>query len=264
MDIDVFLQSRKAIDGLKAKNCTEALNWCSEHRSKLKKLNNTFEFELRLQEFIELVRADKRQQAIAYARKYFKREESTASKTSESESILTRKQEDEEWAKRSKQIQQAMALLAFGKGTTLSPYREFFSDDRWQFLIQSFQHSYYELFSLTKQPLLYLNLQAGLSALKNPLVYHPEHYNVHDPMCHKLFQEVAENLPFSFHVHSKLVCRITGKLMDDRNPPMVLPNGNVYSLEAMEQMALRGNGTIEDPRTNEQYPFSALKKSFVV
>lgn len=261
VDIDVFMQSRKVIDGLEAKDCTEALNWCSEHKSKLRKLKITFEFELHIQEFIELVRREERHKAIEYARKYFKREE--PEKPSEDNMNNGNKRvkfdDSEDWKKRTKQIQQAMALLAFGKNTTISPYKEMFSEDRWKYLIELFQKSYFQLFSLTSKPLLYLKLQAGLSALKNPLVYKEEHYNVNDPMCHENFQEIAKDLPFSFHVHSKLVCRLTGKLMDDRNPPMVLPNGNVYSLEAMEQMALRSDGIIEDPRTGERFEFTDRK-----
>ena len=29
---------------------------------------------------------------------------------------------------------------------------------------------------------------------------------------------------------SSIICRITGKIMDENNPPMMLPNGEVYCL----------------------------------
>ena len=38
---------------------------------------------------------------------------------------------------------------------------------------------------------------------------------------------------------SKLICRISGLRMDDQNRPMVLPNGSVYSLNALRDMAVR-------------------------
>jgi hypothetical protein len=50
--------------------------------------------------------------------------------------------------------------------------------------------------------------------------------------------------------------------MDDRNPPMVLPNGNVYSLKGVESISKEG--VLTDPRTNEQFPVTALKKGFIM
>jgi hypothetical protein len=42
-------------------------------------------------------------------------------------------------------------------------------------------------------------------------------------------RQLAEKLPFSHHITSCIVCRISGAIMDENNPPMVLPNGHVYS-----------------------------------
>ncbi len=85
---------------------------------------------------------------------------------------------------------------------------------------------------------------------------------MNDPLCDTLFQQLSTNLPYATHIHSKLVCRITGQLMDDRNPPMVLPNGNVYSLKGVESISKEG--VLTDPRTNEQFPVTALKKGFIM
>ena len=51
------------------------------------------------------------------------------------------------------------------------------------------------------------------------------------------FQDLAQGLPWSKHVHSKLVCALTREIMNEHNPPMVLPNGAVYSQKAIEQLA---------------------------
>lgn len=50
-----------------------------------------------------------------------------------------------------------------------------------------------------------------------------------DPLSYPSFRKLAEPLPFSKRVHSQLVCYITKELMDDHNPPLVLPNGYAYS-----------------------------------
>lgn len=45
--------------------------WCNENKSKLRKINSTLEFQLRVQEFVELIRDRNRMEAVKHARKYF-------------------------------------------------------------------------------------------------------------------------------------------------------------------------------------------------
>ena len=63
------------------------------------------------------------------------------------------------------------------------------------------------------------------------------------------FQKLAEQLPWSKHVHSKLICAITHDLMNEHNPPMVLPNGAVYSQKAVEITAATNHGIFTCPKT---------------
>ena len=74
---------------------------------------------------------------------------------------------------------------------------------------------------------------------------------------------MAKEVPWSHHVNSTIVCSISGKIMDEDNPPMCLPNGYVYSKEALEEMATQRNGIVTCPRTGDQCDFSALRKVFI-
>lgn len=56
---------------------------------------------------------------------------------------------------------------------------------------------------------------------------------IEDPLSQDVFRELAAPLPFSKQHHSKLVCHITKELMDTENPPLVLPNGYVYSTKVL-------------------------------
>jgi len=51
--------------------------------------------------------------------------------------------------------------------------------------------------------------------------------------------------------------------MNEHNPPLALPNGNVYSTAALLADAAQGE-RVRDPRTNESFPLSACKKAFVL
>lgn len=94
-DTDIFLTAREVEDSLSNHETGKCLNWCHDNRSKLRKLKSNMEFNLRVQEFIEFVRVDRRMDAIKHARKYFS--------YFEEEHLIT--------------IQQVMALLAFPVNT---------------------------------------------------------------------------------------------------------------------------------------------------
>ena len=76
------------------------------------------------------------------------------------------------------------------------------------------------LLALCSRDVQMLVLQAGLAALKVPQSLE-EGTNKEDPLHLDDFRHLASALPFSKHVHSKLVCAITRAPMKEHNPPMV-------------------------------------------
>ncbi|PKA56077.1 hypothetical protein AXF42_Ash015562 [Apostasia shenzhenica] len=240
VDIDLFLEAKKVIVSLQNKEVGPALAWCSENKSRLKKSKSKFEFLLRHQEFIELVRLDQSLKAIEYARKFLAPWAST----------------------HMKELQRAMATLAFRSNTECATYSVLFEAKQWDFLIDQFKQEFYKLFGLTAEPLLNIFLQAGLTALKTPFCYE-ESCPKEDPLSQENFRKLAEPLPFSKQHHSKLVCYITREVMDSENPPLVLPNGYVYSTKALEEMARKNNGSITCPRTGYVCSYTDLVKAYI-
>ncbi|KAI8060797.1 CTLH/CRA C-terminal to lish motif domain-containing protein [Gongronella butleri] len=214
VDIQLFSQSEKVEESLHRQSCKECLQWCAENRSSLKKLKSTLEFNLRLQEHIELVRHGKLLEAVAYAKKYLV-----------------------PWhATEQKRIMDAMGLLAYKKDTQCEPFCSMYDLQRWQELIQQFRADNYALCSLTPHPLLSICLQAGLSALKTNQCYQHENRNINCPVCDQtIFGQLAQHLPLSHRVNSTVVCRISGHIMNEDNPPMFLPNGHVYSQQVKKK-----------------------------
>ncbi|KAI7901730.1 CTLH/CRA C-terminal to lish motif domain-containing protein [Cokeromyces recurvatus] len=242
VDIQLFTQSEKIEKALRNRSCKECLSWCNENKSTLRKIKSKLEFNLRLQEHIELARSNKGLEAITYAQKYL-----APWKTTEY-----------------KRIGQAMGLLAYKSDTECQPYKDLYDPNRWQELIEQFRTDYYALCLLTHHPLLSITLQAGLSALKTPQCYEHENQNVNCPICdNQTLGSLAEKLPLSHHVNSTIVCRISGKIMNEDNPPMLLPNGRVYSFDALQDMAMKFDGKIICPRTGDVYTMQDLKKVFI-
>jgi len=168
-------------------------------------------------------------------------------------------------------------------------------EERWSALIEQFKAENYALHGLTSEALLCILVKAGLSALKTQFcsigprdtvdldkvtpatdaVSAPadgrkrksQQRNVNCPTCNAPFNALAARLPFTNHAHSTLVCSVSDAIMDEHNLPMALPNGNVYSESALEQLATASaNGaTIVDPRTGETFAFPEdVKKVFIM
>ncbi|OBZ67635.1 Macrophage erythroblast attacher [Grifola frondosa] len=242
VDIDLFSDICRIEEALGRKSCTEALAWCSENKSALRRFKNTLEFDLRLQEYIELARARKNMDAMVYARKYLLAWQDT----------------------HLAQIHQASALLCFPPTTSCGPYKRLYDPARWANLTQSFRLAIYNLSTLPTEPLLHLAMYAGLASLKLPACYDPETKNVDCPVCDPSLGRLAEEVPFSHHVNSTIVCRLSGKIMDGDNMPLAFPvSGQVYSREALEDMAAKHNGVVTCPRTGETCGYSSLRKVFI-
>ncbi|XP_012255512.2 E3 ubiquitin-protein transferase MAEA [Athalia rosae] len=243
-NIDVFMVSREVEKSLANHETARCLGWCHDNRSKLRKLGSTMEFNLRVQEFVELVRADRRLDAVKHARKCFANYDDY----------------------QLQEIQCCMGLLAFPANTDLSPYKDLLDEKRWERLIEQFRHENYRLFQLASQSVFTVALQAGLSALKTPQCYsaNREGKNPSCPVCNEALNELATTLPFAHCSQSRLVCSISGKPLNEYNQPMMMPNGYVYGEHALEKMALENNGTVVCPKTKEVFPYKKIEKVYVM
>ncbi|KAL4401329.1 ubiquitin protein ligase [Malassezia pachydermatis] len=262
-------------------SCALALAWCAENRAALRKMGSTLEQELRIQEFIEYIQAgtpSSRIQAIQYARKYLAAHLPASTSPSGSSTLL-----------------RAMGLLACGPRRPC--YQDLLSFDRWEALRRQFRTTSLALHNIPTIPLLYMALSAGLSSLHtvsmsaealhcpmeednssadmessvnshlfSSILLHRGEMNPDCPACQKdnlgvLTSHVSHNHP----TQSTLICRVTGKPMDDKNPPMCLPNGMVYSTEALSILRSRSldREIIVCPRTGQQFPYASCRKLFI-
>ena len=97
--------------------------------------------------------------------------------------------------------------------------------------MRSLRLTIFTLNTLPSEPLLHLALYGGLSPLKLPSCHMEDTKNRDCPVCDRWLGKLAEEVPYSHHVISTIVCRESGKIMDEDNPPMAFPDGSVYSRE---------------------------------
>ncbi|TMW63642.1 hypothetical protein Poli38472_002583 [Pythium oligandrum] len=336
VDHDVHLECRSILNDLHARNVVTAIEWCVSNASRLRRLQSRLEFQLRLQEFIELVRSDKKLEAIMYAQTNL----TPISMQHENEEIKKSMMES---------IQEAMATLAYKSPDQcgVETYSRLFSNERWQSLKELFRSTFCEVYGFHSPPSLCIALHAGVSTLNtrtcrrtrearafanastagkdgdevessretsgenkrqsdstspqrskktkvassqdaspsqrrklsnssgsssnssHGLVFHDDSVPL-CPTCSDVGAKLTVNLPFAHHPHSRLVCRVTQRVMDEHNPPVVLPNGFVYSQQAIDQLMKEETQTesslpmITCPETLEMYNSSDLKPVFIL
>ncbi|WFD07516.1 hypothetical protein MVES1_002882 [Malassezia vespertilionis] len=262
VDFPVFSQIRKVKESLvpdkvsgRAPSCSLALAWCTENKTALRKFKSTLEFDLRLQEFIELTRSRTScslRDAVVYAQKqlmpwlHAQDEADDLDKDGPARNNVTYTRA---------QAVRAMGLLAFGPD--MWSYHDLYNVERWKYLCDTFLQIALRVYEIPPVPLLHIALSAGLSSLKSHACcsthYHDKIGTVATnlsiakdekhpecPVCDANgLGELAKEVPFNHHANSILICRINGKVMDDKNPPMCLPNGMVYSETALHDLATR-------------------------
>uniref|UniRef100_A0A7S0WRW8 Macrophage erythroblast attacher n=1 Tax=Chlamydomonas leiostraca TaxID=1034604 RepID=A0A7S0WRW8_9CHLO len=240
VDTHIFEQTQQVVEALRGHDCSRALAWCADNRAKLRKIKSRLEFKLRVQEFLELVRAERRMDAIAHARAHLA-----------------------PWAgQHMGELQRAVATLAFGAHTGCARYAPLFDASQWEGLVTLFLQDLYRLHSLPPESQLVVHLQAGLAALKTPASYAPGCAR-DDPLALPAFRQLAEGLPWSKHVHSKLLCAVTRSLMTDANPAVALPNGYVYSQRAVDLICAQNGGRMVCPKTGAVFAADELRRVYI-
>lgn len=257
VDIELLSATASTAAALRRGDAEPALQWCDAHRAKLAKLHSALEFRLRLQQFVELARAGRHADAVAHARRHLAPLAHTADMLSE--------------------LQRAMALLLLKPGVTPPHCKrdvELLSPRAWDALAAELDVEAARVHGLTPVSGAALRLQAGLCVLNTPNTQRDVDGGSsgragvaasmrQDPLSDPLLARLAAALPHSKHVHSRLVCPISQRIMNEDNPPAALPNGFVYSRAALEAMAATNGGRIVCPRTGAgPYDIASLQKVF--
>ncbi|KAL2859755.1 protein fyv10 [Aspergillus pseudodeflectus] len=247
VDLNVFIQCQRIAERLRRGETKDALQWCGENKAALKKSQYNLEFELRLQQYIEMIRTGDKAKfidAMAHAKKYL------------SPYIETQ----------STEIHRAAGMLAFPPDTKAEPYKSMYAAERWTYLSDLFIRTHHELLSLPSRPLIHIALSAGLSALKTPSchsAYTSSSSNPHStttsvcPICSTELNELARNLPYAHHTKSFV-----------ESDPIVLPNGRIYGLHRLLDMSKKVGsleaGKVKDPTTGEIFDESDMKKVYIM
>lgn len=242
VDLSVFTQCQRIADSLRKGETKEALQWCGENKVALKKSQNKLEFDLRLQQYIEMLRAGDKGDARLHAKKYLIPYHET----------------------QPSDIRRAAGLMVFSPDTEAEPYKSMYSPTRWSHLSDLFIRTHHDLLSLSSRPLLQVALSAGLSALKTPSCHSQYASSTASPsatttsicpICSTELNEMARRVPYAHHSKSYV-----------ENNPIILPNGRLYGEDRLIDMGKKAGvpeGKVRDPITGDIYDLSTVKKVYI-
>ncbi|CAH0517464.1 unnamed protein product [Peronospora belbahrii] len=330
LDYDLHATCQAVLKDLRDFHTQTALAWCSQNGTRLRRLQSTLEFHLRLQDFVEYVRSRKPLKAVQYARAYL------APLAIQSDNQDLRDAAIGE-------VQIAMAILAFESPEKcgIEAYEKIFATDRWLILEKMFCKTFNDVYGIHDPPSLCIALHAGISTLNTRACHlirdaklkarRPQsgfqskrrrrksegddnsdgnenncgnksgdelleastalqsksaasaryshavsrsrkrkHVRTESPVsicpaCSEVGSQLCKGLPFAYHPHSRLVCRVTQSLMDEHNPPLVLPNGRVYSKQGIELLTEQStDGMIKCMDTHDVFALSDVKPVYIL
>ncbi|KAI9679106.1 MAG: GID complex subunit containing RING finger motif [Trizodia sp. TS-e1964] len=258
VDLNVFVQCHRIQESLLAGKTQECLAWCADNKQALKKINSELEFELRLQQYVELVRMGH----SGYPSNFNEaRIHSVKFLTPHSENKYEKQGVIKHAAAR---IFQAAGLFAFPPHTMTEPYRSLYAHARWSYLSRLFVSTHHNLLSLPTRPLLHIALSAGLSSLKTPSCHSSFASSSSNskssttsvcPICSTELNDLARNVPYAHHTTSYV-----------ETDPVVLPNGRIYGRERLLRMNSKvgvPDGQVKDPITGEIFAESKVRKVYI-
>lgn len=210
---------------------------------------SNLEFQLRFQQYIELVRSqheDKLLDALTFARKHLYPFKETFPH----------------------EYGQAGVLLAFPPESDDPEHRHMWAASRWAELAALFVETHNALLGLPSFPLLHVALQSGLSALKTPACHSATHASSGSapshatsltssvcPICSTELNELARSVPYAHHSQSHV-----------EHDLLMLPSGRVYARRRLEEYARKAGlpgGKVKDLRTGDVVDEDDLKKVYI-
>ena len=275
------------------RRCGPVLEWCERNEVKLKKMKSGLPFQLHVQEFVGIlqhdvlgvVRDDDDDMRVGTT--------TTTTTTTTIDIKKNRNRRAMEYAKKymaqyahvyPEEFQRAASLLVLRDILPeCSTCTELFSEDRWSALAARVTRDFLALYSMQPVSPLELHVRAGIASLKTTesmrMLIHDDRNTTNttttrtamtnNPLSHPVVLRMASGVPYSKRTVSRLVCPITGMIMEGANAPMVLPNGYVYGRLGLfggenDDEHVMQKTTVVCPCTLEVLPRDAVRRAYIV
>ncbi|RIA82533.1 CTLH/CRA C-terminal to lish motif domain-containing protein [Glomus cerebriforme] len=219
-----FHEMYQILGDIKLEKLESAIEWARSKSKELEKRGSTLEFELHRQRYVQLLIDDRREEALAYARKKFP--------LFHSRHIFD--------------IKRLMCALAFSTRLLTSPYKDLLSSDLWIELQNKFMRDFCNLLGMSSESPLYISVTVGATALPTILKMATIMKEKKNEWSQQDELPVEVPLPDYMRYHSIFACPVSKEQSTEKNPPMMLPCGHVICQESLNKLS-RGNSRFKCP-----------------
>ncbi|KAF9410474.1 hypothetical protein BGZ94_001636 [Podila epigama] len=210
-----FMEMFDIIEALKENNLEPALTWATRHRQELEKRSSILEFKLHRQRYIQLLEANQREEAIAYAKQNFGY-------------FGTRHTQD---------IMRLMGCLMFANRIKTSPYADLVVPNTNSDLQHMFTRDFCSLIGLSCESPLYVSVTVGTQAMPTMIKMAAIMKAKRTEWSQQSELPVEINLTDDTKFHSIFACPVSKEQATDENPPMMMVCGHVICKESLVKLS---------------------------
>ncbi|KAI0977911.1 hypothetical protein GJ496_009526 [Pomphorhynchus laevis] len=162
-------------------------------------------------------------------------------------------------------VESIMVMFAIPPELIPSEEHDITNSLSWSQLAQEFTTYYFHANQVGQKDPFEAALECGMLLTKAPSCYNVNTTNQSTgcPTCHPLLRTLSYSLPMPNRKISTIICRYTNELINEHNPGMMLPNGQIYGESAIQKL-VREDGSVVCPQTGDVCQLKHIKKIFIV
>lgn len=239
LDLSKFILYKTILDEIQNEELVFALKWCEGNRSKLRRLKITFEYKLLVHEILAMVKRDTPMiEALEFVQN--------------SVQLVADSTED---------IYFCVRIVLEGKSFQLS--RE---DLAWDSIVAEFSRIFFLIEGFDPNFFWENILKIGLQCLKTERCDIAKSRGLPKdgcPLCSKWSSLLALGMVPLQRQSSIVKCKLSGKILDDKNQALVMPNNNIYGSETVQKNVAKNEGMFRSRSTGKVYDSRLARKAFI-
>ncbi|KAK5576983.1 hypothetical protein RB653_001920 [Dictyostelium firmibasis] len=235
---ECFIEHHRILESIEQFNLKPVIEWCRSHRELLSSIDSSLEFKLHRLHIIQLLKNQKSDDALQYARDHLEEFSTT----------------------HMKDLQQLMGTFLFAKRLDQSPYKDIFEqqsiDDQWFEIKNTFSRDNCSLMGLPQESPLSITITVGIKSL--PTLLKLSSFSVLKGVNDDSLT-VEINVDEKYKFHSVFACPVSREQSTPQNPPVMLLCGHLLCKNSMQRLLKGSSNRFKCPYCPAEQNLSNVK-----